>query len=164
MSRFPQLAAEVGLSEIGLDGFPLPSNSSSNRPVGEGTLSTNESSEDFLVHAASVDGNESSWNETSIMNQLLSETSLFDIDNPHSLDLLHDDEEVVNKEEGRGSRRNSKSLPPSIMKSPIALISPPSDQSSPQIKFTSPGGTSSSEEVRFFLSVLLFGLSLRVLF
>jgi hypothetical protein len=143
MSRFPQLAAEVGLLEIGLDDPPLPSTSSSGQVVGEGPLHTSESKEDFLVHAASVDGNESSWNETSIMNQLLSETSLFDIDNPHSLDLLHDDEEIVHKE--GGSRRNSKSLPPSIMKSPI--FSPPSDQSSPQLKVTSPGGT--SEEVSF---------------
>jgi hypothetical protein len=78
INRFPQIAKQIGLLDV-QDEEPQP-------------FHTVHSKDDFGISASSVDGNglnELAWND---INQLLTESTLFDLDNPHTLDLLSEEE------------------------------------------------------------------------
>lgn len=82
-----------------------------------------ESKEDFLLSAASVDGddlNESSWHD---LNQLLNETSLFEIDNQQTLDLMNEVDEAGHTRQ-QPQVKAKTNAPPLKLKQPDVTISP----------------------------------------
>lgn len=113
LTRFPQISTEIGLHDIALDD-ETPQNQN---------FHVSESKEDFLLSAASVDGddlNESSWHD---LNQLLNETSLFEIDNQQTLDLMNEVDDAGHTRQ-QPLMKTKTNAPPLKLKQPDVTISP----------------------------------------